>query len=138
MAPPCHAAGERGSRDEPGTSPFILAKLLQICQVSEQFTGMTHPPVPVLHFLLLAAAIPSFLAKHRGLCSPERSLCQQTPGRCSLSSPSFSHATSSAKKRSFPAMLLAAMDVPWPSHDSMLAVSPIRWEMLHPAPNLGT
>lgn len=70
MAPPHHATGERGSRDEPGTSPFILAKLLRICQASEQFVVMTHPTVPVLHFLLLAAAIPSFLAKHRGLCAP--------------------------------------------------------------------
>lgn len=137
MAPPHHATGERGSRDEPGTCPFILAKLLRICQASEQFVVMTHPTVPVLHFLLLAAAIPFFLAKHRGLCAPWKGPTGTDPREVQPLQPQLLPCHQLSNEEEFSCRATGSqMDVSCPSHNSVLAFSPIRREMLHPAPNL--
>lgn len=88
MAPPLHATGKTGSQDEPGTSPFILAKLQQTCQVAERFMFMT-PTSPCLALSSSSSSNSHLPSKApMSLRSLERTHHQRTSQerRCSLPS----------------------------------------------------
>lgn len=103
-----------------------------------------HPLVPVLHFLLLAAAIHTFLAKHRWVCAPWKGPTTKWPPRRggavspASASHSLSHVTSSAMKRRFPATLWLTHGCALPSHNSMLAFSHIRQESASLSTKIGS
>lgn len=91
MAPRLHATGKTCSLDEPGTSPFILAKLQQTCQVSEWFMFMT-PTSPCLALSSSSSSNSHLPSKARmSLCSLERTHHQRTTQE--VQSPQTQHHT---------------------------------------------